>query len=411
MKAGDPPLTGLRVLDLSRVLAGPYCTMMLADLGAEVIKVEQPGGGDETRGWGPPFAGNDAAYFVAVNRSKRSVALDLKNPADRDTALELASRSDVVIQNFRPGAIERLGLGYERLRELRPGIVYCSLTGFGSDRQPVDRPGYDFIGQAQCGLMHITGTNEPTKVGVAVVDILAGLNAGVAILASLRRRDHTGEGEHIEVSLLDSGLAALINVAQAALLTGQEARRYGNAHPHIVPYETFEASDGWIAVAAANDGLYRRLCSAMDLPELAHDERFSTNADRVVHRDQLVASLAQRFRQSTTDEWVTSLDAAGIPVGKVRGVLDAFAAAEAAGRAATMPVSHPAAGRIPLVASPIRLTEASLRRADPPPQLGQHTAEIVAEAAGTAHSGDCGRGRCNEPPADPPPTPPTETRF
>ena len=384
MNPGDPPLTGLRVLDLSRVLAGPYCTMMLADLGAEVIKVEQPGDGDETRGWGPPFAGEDAAYFVAVNRSKRSVALDLKDPADRDTALALAFRSDVVIQNFRPGTIERLGFGYASLKQLRPEIVYCSLTGFGSDRHPADRPGYDFIGQAECGLMHITGTDQPTKVGVAVVDILAGMNAGVAILAALRRRDHTGEGEHIEISLLDSGLAALINVAEAALLTGQEARRYGNAHPHIVPYETFEASDGWIAVAAANDGLYRRLCSAMDVSELAQDERFATNADRVVHRDQLVALLAQRFSQRTTDEWVATLGAAGVPAGKVRGVLDALAAAEAAGRAATVPVSHPAAGKIPLIASPIRLTEASLRRAEPPPRLGQHSAEIAAEVAGTS---------------------------
>jgi crotonobetainyl-CoA:carnitine CoA-transferase CaiB-like acyl-CoA transferase len=379
MNPGDPPLTGVRVLDLSRVLAGPFCTMMLADLGAEVIKVEQPGSGDETRGWGPPFAGEDAAYFIAINRSKRSVALNLKDPAEAETALALAGSSDVLIQNFRPGTIERLGFGYEGLRALRPGIVYCSLTGFGSDREPADRPGYDFIGQAESGLMHITGTDQPTKVGVAVVDILAGMNAAVAILAALRRRDRTGEGEHIEVSLLDSGLAALINVAQAALLTGEEAHRYGNAHPHIVPYETFEASDGWIAVAAANDALYRRLCSAIELRELAEDERFATNADRVVHRDQLIALLGQRFRQRTTDDWLEVLDGAGVPVGKVRGVLDAFAAANAAGRAATVAVSHPAAGQIPLVASPIRLTEASLRDAGAPPLLGEHTAEIVTE--------------------------------
>jgi crotonobetainyl-CoA:carnitine CoA-transferase CaiB-like acyl-CoA transferase len=385
MNPGDPPLTGLRVLDLSRVLAGPYCTMMLADLGAEVIKVEQPGAGDETRGWGPPFAGPDAAYFIAVNRSKRSVALDLKDPGDRKSALALAARCDVVIQNFRPGTIERLGFGYEDLRSLRPGLVYCSLTGFGSDREPPDRPGYDFVGQAESGLMHITGTDEPTKVGVAVVDILAGMNAAVAILAALRRRDHTGEGEHIEVSLLDSGLAVLINVAQAALLTGEEARRYGNAHPHIVPYETFQASDGWVAVAAANDGLYRRLCDAIGLPQLAHDERFATNAGRVMHREQLTARLARRFRDRTTDEWVQALGAAGVPVGKVRGVLEAFAAAEAAGRCATVSVSHPAAGEIPLVASPIRLRESSLRKAQAPPLLGEHTAEINADAQRRKH--------------------------
>ncbi|MBV9002330.1 MAG: CoA transferase [Solirubrobacterales bacterium] len=378
MNSSDPPLTGLRVLDLSRVLAGPYCTMMLADLGADVIKVEQPGAGDETRGWGPPFAGADAAYFIAGNRSKRSVALDLRDPTDHEVALALVTRSDVVIQNFRPGTIERLGLGYEDVRALAPGIVYCSLTGFGSDREPADRPGYDFIGQAESGLMHITGTDEPTKVGVAVVDILAGMNASVAILAALRRRDQTGEGEHIEISLLDSGLAALINVAQAALLTGDEARRYGNAHPHIVPYQTFQASDGWIAVAAANDGLYRRLCSAIGLQELADDERFRTNADRVLHRDELVSLVAQRLSQRPTDEWVELLGAAGVPVGKVRGVLEAFAAAQAAGRAATMAVSHPAAGEIPLVASPIRLTEASLRAGEPPPLLGEHNAQFDA---------------------------------
>jgi crotonobetainyl-CoA:carnitine CoA-transferase CaiB-like acyl-CoA transferase len=353
--------------------------MMLADLGAEVIKVEQPGAGDETRGWGPPFAGADAAYFIAVNRSKRSVALDLKDPADRKSALALAARCDVVIQNFRPGTIERLGFGYEDLRALRPGLVYCSLTGFGSDRQPPDRAGYDFIGQAESGLMHITGSDEPTKVGVAVVDILAGMNAAVAILAALRRRDHTGEGEHIEVSLLDSGLAVLINVAQAALLTGEEARRYGNAHPHIVPYETFEASDGWVAVAAANDRLYRRLCDAIELPELAQDERFVKNADRVMNREQLTGLLSRRFRERTTDEWVEALDAAGVPVGKVRGVLEALAAAEAAGRCATEAVPHPAVGEIRLVSSPIRLTEAPLRKPQAPPLLGEDTAEIAAE--------------------------------
>lgn len=377
MNPGDPPLTGLRVLDLSRVLAGPYCTMMLADLGAEVVKVEQPGSGDETRGWGPPFAGEDAAYFLAVNRSKRSVVLDLREGADQQRALALAMRSDVLIQNFRPGTVDRLGLGYEELRARRPEIVYCSLTGFGSDRQPPDRPGYDFIAQAESGLMHITGMDEPSKVGVAVVDILTGMNAAVAILSALRRRDDTGAGEHIEVSLLDSGLAALINVAQAALLTGQEARRYGNGHPHIVPYQTFSASDGWIAVAAANDGLYRRLCAVIELPELAQDERFATNADRVVHRDQLVGLLAERFRQRSTGEWVELLGSAGVPAGKVRGVLEAFAAAEAAGRAATLSVSHPAGGQLALVASPIRLHEASLRPPYPPPLLGEHTDEFT----------------------------------
>lgn len=378
--AAAPPLTGLRVLDLSRVLAGPYCTMMLADLGAEVIKVEHPVTGDETRGWGPPFAGSEAAYFMAVNRSKRSVALDFNDPADRATALALASRSDVVIQNFRAGAIERLGLGYDAVRAARPGIVYCSITGFGSDRDPPSRPGYDFIAQAECGLMHITGAEEPTKVGVALVDILTGMNAAVGILAALRRRDQTGEGEHVEVSLLDSGLAALVNVAQGALVTGEEPRRFGNAHPNIVPYQTFRARDGWIAVAAANDGLYRRLCEAIDYPQLAEDDRFVTNAGRVDNRAALIELLNERFTQRSADEWVAALDAAGVPVGKIRGVLEAFAAAQSAGRSATVTVSHPTAGELALVASPIRLTEASLRPPQPPPLLGEHTTETLSEA-------------------------------
>ena len=332
--------------------------MMLADLGAEVIKVEHPAVGDETRGWGPPFAGTEAAYFLAVNRSKRSVALDFKDPADRAAALVLASRSDVVIQNFRAGAIERIGLGYEAVRALRPDIVYCSLTGFGSDRDPPDRPGYDFIAQAECGLMQITGAEQPTKVGVALVDVLTGMNAAVGILAALRRRDQTGAGEHVEVSLLDSALAALVNVAQSALLTGHEPSRFGNAHPNIVPYQTFRAKDGWIAVAAANDGLYRRLCETIHYPQLADD---------------------QRFIQRSADEWVTALDAAGVPAGKIRGVLEAFAAAQTAGRSATVTVSHPTAGDLALVASPIRLTEATLRPPQPPPLLGEHTTEILSE--------------------------------
>jgi crotonobetainyl-CoA:carnitine CoA-transferase CaiB-like acyl-CoA transferase len=283
-----------------------------------------------------------------------------------------------VVQNFRPGAIDRLGLGYRHLQAVRPEIVYCSLTGFGSDREPADRPGYDYVGQAESGLMHITGHDQPTKVGVAVVDVLTGMNAAVAILAALRRRDKTGKGEHIEISLLDTGLAALINVAQSALITGEEAQRYGNAHPHIVPYQTFEASDGWIAVAAANDGLYRRLCSAIGRPDLADDARFASNRGRVIHREELVALLAARFGERSTSEWISLLEAAGVPAGKVRGVLEAFTAAEAAGRAATTTVSHPMAGDLPLVASPIRLTQAALRQPSPPPRLGEHTAEVTA---------------------------------
>ncbi len=374
-----PPLAGLRVLDLSRVLAGPYCTMMLADLGAEVIKVEQPGVGDETRGWGPPFAEGEAAYYLAVNRSKRSVTLDLKDPAGQAAALRLAERADVVVHNFRPATIERLGLGYDRLRSATPGIVFCTISGFGSDREPNDRPGYDFVVQAESGLMHATGDAEPTKVGVALVDVLTGMNATVAILAALRRRDATGEGEHIEVSLLDSGLASLINVGEAALLTGREPRRHGNAHPNIVPYQTFRARDGWIAVAAPNDGLYRAMCRAIGCPALAEDPRFAENRNRVEHREELTEALSERFGERIADEWVEALGAAGVPVGKIRGVLEAFEAAAQAGRPATTTVAHPRIGELPLIASPIRLTEAALRPPAPPPLLGEHTDAVLEE--------------------------------
>ena len=378
--AAGPPLTGLRVLDLSRVLAGPYCTMLLADLGADVVKVEQPRSGDETRGWGPPFAGGEATYFLAVNRGKRSVALDLKDPGDQAAARALAARSDVVIHNFRAGVSQRLGLGYAELAELRPGIVHCTISGFGPGRSPHGRAGYDFVVQAESGLMSITGPRPgpPSKVGVAVVDVLSGLHAAVGILAALRRRDATGAGADLEVTLLDSALAGLINVAQAALVTGEEAGRFGNAHPSIVPYEPFEAADGWIAVAAANDALWRRLCEVLERPELAADERFAANDSRVRHRDELVAVLAPAFRARPAREWLDRLDAAGVPAGKVRGVREAFQAAARAGEPATVEVAHPTAGRIPLVRSPIRGAGVAPSPA-PPPLLGQHTAEVLAE--------------------------------
>ena len=367
-----PPLDGLRVVDLSRVLAGPYCTMVLADLGADVIKVERPGAGDETRGWGPPYAGGEAAYYLSINRSKRSVALDLSEDAGLAAAVELCARADVVIENFRAGTADRLGLGYEALRERNPKLVYCSITGFGSAREPAGRPGYDFIAQAESGLMSITGFDEPAKVGVAMVDVLTGLHAAVGILAAV----NAGESRRVEVSLIDSGLASLVNVAAGALLTGKEPGRYGNAHPHIVPYQPFRSADGWVAVAAPNDGLYRRMCEAIGRPELAGDERFATNADRVQHRDELIPLLEAAFAERRADDWVAALDAAGVPAGKIRGVLEAFDAAADAGDPATVEVDHPTAGRIPLVRSPIRT---DVREPGPPPLLGEHTEEVLRE--------------------------------
>jgi crotonobetainyl-CoA:carnitine CoA-transferase CaiB-like acyl-CoA transferase len=365
----------VRVADLSRVLAGPYCTMVLADLGADVVKVERPEGGDETRSWGPPFAGGEAAYYLSVNRGKRSCAIDLSQPEGRALALELCAGADVVIENFKVGGADRLGVGYEHVRERNPRVVYCSITGFGSERLPPGRPGYDFVAQAESGLMSITGPEEgpPYKVGVALVDVLAGLHAAVAITAAL----HGGEGARIEVPLLDSGLAGLVNVAQNALVTGSEPERHGNAHPNIVPYQDFETSSGRIAVAAANDGLFRALCAVMGLEVLGSDERFETNAARVEHRGELVPLLEARLRERPAEDWLAELSAAGVPAGKVRSVPDALAAAAAAGRLATVTVEHPTAGPLDLVRSPI--WGATRPAAGPPPLLGEHTAEILAE--------------------------------
>jgi crotonobetainyl-CoA:carnitine CoA-transferase CaiB-like acyl-CoA transferase len=356
----------VRVLDLSRVLAGPYCTMLLSDLGAEVVKVERPGSGDETRSWGPPFAAGEAAYFLAVNRGKRSVAVDLARSEGREIVLRLARWADVVVENFRAGAADRLGVGYAQLSGENPALVYCSITGFGSER-----PGYDFVVQAESGLMAITGEEDgpPLKVGVAVVDVLAGYAAATAILGALLERERTGRGARLEISLLDTALSSLVNVAQSALVTGSDARRFGNAHSSIVPYQTFAAADGDLAVAAANDGLFARLCAAIGRPELADDERYCTNDRRVEHRDELTAELSAVFATRDSGEWVELLDAAGVPAGKVRGVLEAL------GDARTVTVEHPTAGELPLVGSPVGPAEPPL----PPPLLGQHTREVLAE--------------------------------
>jgi crotonobetainyl-CoA:carnitine CoA-transferase CaiB-like acyl-CoA transferase len=373
--SGSAPLAGVRVADLSRVLAGPYCTMVLADLGADVVKVERPEGGDETRSWGPPFAGGEAAYYLSVNRGKRSCALDLSQPEGRALALELCAGAEVVVENFKVGGADRLGVGYEQVRERNPRVVYCSITGFGSEREPRGRPGYDFVAQAESGLMSITGPEEgpPYKVGVALVDVLAGLHAASAVLAAL----HGGEGAQIEVPLLDSGLAGLVNVAQNALVTGTDPERHGNAHPNIVPYQDFETSSGRIAVAAANDGLFRALCSAMGLDSLPDDDRFATNAARVEHRRELIPLLEERFHERPAEDWLADLETAGVPSGKVRSVPDALAAAAAAGRPATVTVEHPTAGSLDLVRSPI--WGATRAEATPPPLLGEHTAEVLGE--------------------------------
>jgi crotonobetainyl-CoA:carnitine CoA-transferase CaiB-like acyl-CoA transferase len=366
----------VRVVDFSRVLAGPYATMTLADLGADVVKIEHPAGGDETRTWGPPFAGSESAYFLSVNRGKRSVALDLKDPEGRELALELCGRADVVIENFRPGGATRLGLDYEAVRKRRSGVVYCTISGFGA-REPRDRAGYDFTVQAESGLMSITGEpdGEPMKVGVAIVDVLAGLHAATAILAALRRRDLTGEGDFVEVSLLDTAFAALVNVGANALLTGAEPPRYGNAHPSIVPYQPFRAADGWIAVAAANDRLFTRLCTAIERPDLAADQRYATNEARVSNREALIAELQAVFGGRVTKDWERLLLAAGVPAGKIRGVGEALRI----GPARTRRVDHPTGGTVELVGPPFELENTEIGAWTAPPLLGQHTSEVLGE--------------------------------
>lgn len=390
------PLAGVRVADLSRVLAGPYCTMAMADLGAEVVKVERPGEGDETRGWGPPFTeAGDSAYFLSVNRNKRSIAVDLGAEEGRAIVLDLCAGADVVVENFRPGGAERLGVGYEAVRARNPSVVWTSITGFGTERAP-GRAGYDFVAQAEAGLMHITGPpgEEPHKVGVAVSDVLTGLNAAVATLAAL----HRGTGERIEVSLIDATLAALVNVGQSALITGREARRYGNAHPSIVPYQPFAARDGYVAIAAANDGLFRRLCGALGLDELATDDRFTRNADRVANREELEVLLGERFATRDADDWLETLADAGVPAGKIRGVREALDVHAPT----TLQVEHPTSGPVDLVRPAFRLAGDDVAgHATPPPRLGEHSREILAELGRDAAAVDrlLAAGVVAEPPA------------
>jgi crotonobetainyl-CoA:carnitine CoA-transferase CaiB-like acyl-CoA transferase len=379
------PLEGLLVADFSRVLAGPFATMLLGDLGADVVKVEHPAGGDETRGWGPPWYGDHSTYYLAVNRNKRSVALDLKTDAGRRAARALATRADVLVENFKAGAAERLGLGYKEVGRDNPGLVWCSISGFG--RGPgADLPGYDFLVQAMSGLMSITGPagGEPTKVGVALVDVLTGLYAFGGVLAALRERDRTGRGQRVEVSLLGSALASLVNQASSYLCTGRPPRAMGNRHPSITPYETLATADRPLVVAVGNDGQFARLCRVLGVPGAATDPRFATNADRVTHRDALAELLERALAARGASDWVAGLSEAGVPCGLVNDVGEAFALAE---RLGLEPVA--AAGGIPQVANPIRLSSAPVSYRLAPPALGEHTAEVLGWLAGPP-SGDPG---------------------
>ncbi|HEV3463837.1 MAG TPA: CaiB/BaiF CoA-transferase family protein [Actinomycetota bacterium] len=368
------PLEGLVVADLSRVLAGPFTTMLLGDLGADVVKVEHPDGGDETRAWGPPFYGDHSTYYLAVNRNKRSVALDLKTEAGRRAARALAGRADVLVENFKAGALDRVGLGYEEVARDNPGLVWCSISGFGRGAG-AELPGYDFLVQAMSGLMSITGPagGEPTKVGVALVDVLTGLYATTGILAALQERARTGRGQRVEVSLLGSALASLVNQASSFLCTGAPPRAMGNRHPSITPYETLATADRPLVVAVGNDGQFARLCRAVGRDELAGDPRFATNVDRVANRDELAALLEEALAARGAADWVAALAEAGVPCGLVNDVGEAFALAERLGLG---PVAD--AGGVPQVASPIGLSATPVAYRLAPPALGQHTAEVLA---------------------------------
>lgn len=363
------PLDGILVADFSRVLAGPLAAMLLGDLGADVIKVERPDGGDDTRAWGPPWRDGVSTYYLGLNRNKRSIALDLKDAGDLELARELAARADVMIESFRPGLIEELGLGFEALREVNPGLVTCSVTAFGSGEAAAGLPGYDFLLQAMGGLMSVTGEpdGQPLKAGTAVVDLVCGLLAANGIQAALVERASTGVGRHVEVSLMDSALTCLLNQGSAWVAAGVQGRRRGNRHPSIVPYETYATADRPLAIAVGNERIFVRLCEALGLPELPADERFASNEARVAHADELMEAFEAVLRREPAAHWLSVLRAAKVPAGPINGVDEAFALAEELGME---PVEE--VGGLPLVTPPLRLDGERPAISRAPPALDEH---------------------------------------
>lgn len=377
-------LADIRIIDLSRILAGPYCTMLLSDYGAEVIKVEQPHSGDGTRQWGPPWVNNESAYFLSVNRNKKSITLNLKTEEGQKILKQLALSADVLIENFKLGTMARLGLNYESLAKENPELIYCSITGYGQTGPYKERAGYDFMIQAQGGIMSLNGPEdgEPYKVGVAIVDITAGLFASNAILSALHHRQQTGEGQYIDVALLDSQLGWLANVAQNYFATGNTPQRFGNAHANIVPYETFPTADREIAVAVGADGQFKKLCTVADRLDLWEDERFQTNAGRVTHRVELVAKLQEMFRKRPSSEWIDLLISAKIPVAPINDIPTILADPQVAAREMVQEVAHETAGMIQLVGPVAKLSKTPAQIAAAPPTLGHHTNQVLAEILG-----------------------------
>ena len=375
----EAPLDGLKVIDLTRVLAGPLCAMLLGDLGADVIKVERPDRGDDTRGWGPPFAGGESAYYLHVNRNKRSLTLNLNAEIGRSILAELITSSDVVLENFKLGTLPKWGFDESWFQEHAPHVVRCTISGYGSTGPGAGIPGYDFIAQAESGLMAITGEpdGDPMKLGVAIVDYCAGLMAAISILAALQSREQTGRGQNTEVSLHDTGLQMLAAIASNHLISGEPAVRYGNGHPNLVPYRTFTAADGSFALAIGNDTQFRAMCDIVGRPDWADDPRFARNQDRVVNRDTIEALISEVLISGRKAEWISVFRAAGIPCGPVRSVVEALSDPLVAAREVVTEIDHPTIGRMSMLGLSLRLndTPAEIRRH--PPLLGEHTEEIL----------------------------------
>jgi len=380
------PLNNIRVLDITRALAGPYCTMMLGDLGADVIKVERPEVGDETRGWGPPFVGKpygnypgESAYFIAANRNKRSMTVNIQTKEGQEIIRKLAGISDVLVENYRTGDLDKLGLGYTEMHALYPRLIYCSVSGYGRTGPYADRPGYDAILQGEGGMMSITGPVDgpPSRAGIPIIDITSGMFAATAILAALRARDLTGEGQLVDISLFDSHVSLLTNVASNFLVGDKPPRRYGNAHPNLVPYDAFSARDGWFIVGVANDKQWGLLCDLIPRPEWKTDARYATNKDRVTNRDELVMELNRIFSERDVDDWLADLTKAGLPCGRINSIPDVFAHPQAEARNMTLETEHASAGTVRVSGFPYKFSATPAEIQKPPPMLGQHTEEVL----------------------------------
>jgi crotonobetainyl-CoA:carnitine CoA-transferase CaiB-like acyl-CoA transferase len=379
------PLSGIKVLDLSRVLAGPWCAQTLADLGADVWKVEEPKRGDDTRGWMPPEIDGESTYYMAANRSKRSIAIDLKHPDGQRIVREMAAKADVLVENYKKGTLERFGLGHEDLARLNSGLIYCSISGYGRTGPRADEPGYDFAIQAESGLMSITGEPEgaPMKHGMAITDLVTGMNAAQAVLAALLARARTGKGQLIDMALLDCGIALLANMASGHIVTGDEPPRLGTAHPSLAPYQLFETSDGDFVLAVGNDGQFRALCEkVIGRADLAADPRFSTSRDRVLNRDALVPELIEVFRRCPTAEWIAALQREKVPCGQLRNLKQVFASPEVAARGLVAQVPDARHGTVRLMRSPLGLRGTPPREPSAPPRLAEHTDVLLREVLG-----------------------------